>query len=436
MTSKTGHSNVLKVVHLNASSAGGAFVAAQRLSRALDLLPNVESSHWVFEGGEGGFQLWADDWVKKQWAFGLHALEKLDFLRFEREKSVRFAFSHGKTGVNVSAWQSIVEADVIHLHWINKGFVSLSGLRKLMVLNKRVVWTCHDMWPFTGGCYHPRGCNHFEASCGNCHYLKSPSDGDLSRRVFSAKHDLYAAVGQNLSFVTPSQWLKDQALKSGALSDSLRGSISVIPNPIDTDYFHPGSLDDSGIVDKPFTLMFAAANLGNAAKGFAEFRWVCNELVARGFSQVQALIVGENRIGDLGLNCKYRELGFIKDAEQMREAYWQTDVYVTTSHEENLPTTIMESLSCGVPVAAFAVGGIPEMLVAEGEHQTGFLVPKSEVGLVTTNIFLEQLVQELSEYIVTPEAQVHRIKQNCRAFALQNYSANQIALAYEQVYRA
>ncbi|MBM3938947.1 MAG: glycosyltransferase, partial [Sphingomonadales bacterium] len=304
---------------------------------------------------------------------------------------------------------------------------------------------CHDMWPFTGGCYHPRGCNHFESSCGNCHYLKSPSDGDLSRRVFSAKHDLYAAVGQNLSFVTPSQWLKDQALKSGALTDFLLGSISVIPNPIDTDYFHLGRLDDSGrsdsevmdsgIEDKPFTLMFAAANLGNAAKGFAEFRWVCNELVARGFSQVQALIVGENRIGDLGLNCKYRELGFIKDAEQMREAYWQTNVYVTTSHEENLPTTIMESLSCGVPVAAFAVGGIPEMLVADGEHQTGFLVPKSEVGLGSTNIFLEQLVQELSDYIVAPEVRVHRIKQNCRAFALQNYSANQIALAYEQVYR-
>lgn len=445
MTTNTDHSNALKVVHLNASSAGGAFVAAQRLCRALDQLPNVESSHWVFEGGEGDFQLWADGWVKKQWAFGLHALEKLDFLRFEREKSVRFAFSHGKTGVNVSAWQSIIEADVIHLHWINKGFVSLSGLRQLLALNKRVVWTCHDMWPFTGGCYHPRGCNHFEASCGNCHYLKSPSDGDLSRRVFSAKQDLYAAVGQNLSFVTPSQWLKEQALKSGALTESLRGSISVIPNPIDTDYFYPGSLDDSsrnnaevmdaGIEDKPFTLMFAAANLGNAAKGFAEFRWVCNELVARGFSQLQALIVGENRIGDLGLNCKHRELGFIKDAAQMREAYWQTDVYVTTSHEENLPTTIMESLSCGVPVAAFAVGGIPEMLVADGEDQTGFLVPKSEVGLVRNDIFLEQLVQELSEYMVAPESQVQRIKQNCRAFALQNYSANQIALAYEQVYR-
>jgi hypothetical protein len=118
----------LKVVHLNASSAGGAFVAAQRLSVALDQLPGVDSEHWVFEGGEGDFHLWASNWFKSKWAFGLHALEKLDFLRFERDKSVRFAFSHGKTGVNVSAWEAISDADVIHLHWVNKGFVSLNRL--------------------------------------------------------------------------------------------------------------------------------------------------------------------------------------------------------------------------------------------------------------------------------------------------------------------
>jgi len=157
---------------------------------------------------------------------------------------------------------------------------------------------------------------------------------------------MYQSHGGHLQFVTPSQWLKDQALKSGALTTTLRHGIQVIPNPIDTDYFYPARIDISGIegiakegianegiakegiakegiakegiakegianqglgndvgqgesvrghidrddkaVSKTFTLMFAAANLGNAAKGFAEFRWVCNELVARGFSQVEA----------------------------------------------------------------------------------------------------------------------------------------------------
>ncbi|MFN6292875.1 MAG: glycosyltransferase [Bacteroidota bacterium] len=458
----------LKVVHLNASSAGGAFVAAQRLSCALDLLPEVDSTHWVFEGGEGDFFLWADDWLKKKWAFALHALEKLDFLRFEREKAVRFAFSHGKTGVNVSAWEAIADADVIHLHWVNKGFIGLNGLEALLKLNKRVVWTCHDMWPFTGGCYHPRGCDHFQAGCGNCHYLKSPADGDLSRRVFSAKQRMYQSHGGHLQFVTPSQWLKDQALKSGALTTNLRHGIQVIPNPIDTDYFYPAIIDISGIegiakegiakegiviegianqglgnevgqgesgrghidrddkaVSKTFTLMFAAANLGNAAKGFAEFRVICNSLYEMGFTHLHALVVGENRLGDLGLKCTFTELGFVADAQRMRDAYWQADVYVTTSHEENLPTTIMESLSCGVPVAAFAVGGIPEMIESTDGRNTGWLAPKMDT---------QTLIDGIADYINESFEIRSEISSRCRSFAIERYAASGVAKKYLEVY--
>lgn len=427
----------LKVVHLNASSAGGAFVAAQRLSEALNQRPDIDSEHWVFEGGEGDFHLWANNWLRRKWAFALHALEKLDFLRHERERSVRFAFSHGKTGVNVAAWRVIQQADVVHLHWVNKGFVSLNGLDALLRGKQKVVWTCHDMWPFTGGCYHPRGCDHFERRCGECAYLKKPAEGDLSRRVFTAKQQIFQSSEAHLQFVTPSQWLKDQALKSGVLTSKLRAQIEVIPNPIDTDYFHPVSdtagireLDESATpssmsVQKPFTLMFAAANLGNAAKGFAEFRDLCNALYANGYTQLKALVVGENRLGDLGLLCDFEALGFIADSQKMRDAYWATDVYVTTSHEENLPTTIMESLSCGVPVAAFAVGGIPEMVDVDDTHRTGWLVPKMDV---------DSLVRHIAAYMALDNDGRAQIQRNCRTAALAKYSAESIALAYQRVY--
>lgn len=437
MNRETRDSKQLRVVHLNASSAGGAFVAAQRLSVALSQLPGVESQHWVFEGGEGDFHLWASSWLKRKWAFGLHALEKLDFLRFERDKSVRFAFSHGKTGVNVSVWKAIAEADVVHLHWVNKGFVSLGGLEALMCLNKKVVWTCHDMWPFTGGCYHPRGCDHFEGGCGNCHYLKVPGERDLSRRVFSAKQSMYAVAGSQLQFVTPSQWLREQALKSGATTIEQRDCIAVIPNPIDTDYFRPAEQDSVGMKAKPFTvdmqgaseesfvLMFAAANLGNVAKGFAEFRLICNSLYDMGYTQLHALVVGENRLGDLGLKCSFTELGFIADAQRMRDAYWQADVYVTTSHEENLPTTIMESLSCGVPVAAFAVGGIPEMIESEGVANTGWLAPKMDT---------QTLIDGIADYFNSLTEVRSEMSSRCRLSAIEKYAAAGVAQRYLAVY--
>ena len=431
MTSKP-----LRILHLNASSSGGAFVAAQRLSDALNGLDGVSSEHWVFDGGEGDFHLWANTWIKKKWAFGLHALEKLDFLRFEANKSIRFAFSHGRTGINISNWQAVKDADIIHLHWINKGFVSLNGLEDLLGLGKKIVWTCHDMWPFTGGCYHPRGCDNFTRECGNCQYLKQPGQSDLSSQVFQTKKSVFSKAGGRLQFVTPSAWLKNQADKSGIVKDligigdaGVMPEIKVIPNPIDTDYFKPLDLKlVNSPENAPFVLMFAAANLGNPAKGFAEFRSICNGLVELGFDDIMALVVGENRLanGDLGLNCPVTELGFISDAKQMRDAYWQADVYVTTSHEENLPTTIMESLSCGVPVAAFAVGGIPEMISPSGDHQTGWLAEKLDV---------KSLIQGIASYIEMVPSKRVKLQEASRNAAVVNYGSVSIAQRYVSLYR-
>ena len=430
MTSKP-----LRILHLNASSSGGAFVAAQRLNDALNGLDGVSSEHWVFDGGEGEFHLWANTWIKKKWVFGLHALEKLDFLRFEANKSIRFAFSHGKTGISVSNWQALKDADIIHLHWINKGFVSLNGLEDLLGLGKKIVWTCHDMWPFTGGCYHPRGCDNFTRECGNCQYLKQPSQSDLSSQVFKKKKRIFSNAVGRLQFVTPSAWLKNQADKSGIVKDLIgigdagaMPEIKVIPNPIDTDYFKPLDLKlVNSPENAPFVLMFAAANLGNPAKGFAEFRSICNGLVELGFSDIMALVVGENRLanGDLGLNCPVTELGFISDAKQMRDAYWQADVYVTTSHEENLPTTIMESLSCGVPVAAFAVGGIPEMISPSGDHQTGWLAEKLDV---------KSLIQGIASYIEMEPSKRLKLQEASRNAAVVNYGSVSIAQRYLSLY--
>ena len=431
MTSKP-----LRILHLNASSSGGAFVAAQRLNDALNGLDGISSEHWVFDGGEGGFHLWANTWIKKKWAFGLHALEKLDFLRFEANKSIRFAFSHGRTGINISNWQAVKDADIIHLHWINKGFVSLNGLEDLLGLGKKIVWTCHDMWPFTGGCYHPRGCDNFTRECGNCQYLKQPNQSDLSSQVFQTKKSVFSKAGGRLQFVTPSAWLKNQADKSGIVKDLIgigdagaMPEIKVIPNPIDTDYFKPLDLKlVNSLENAPFVLMFAAANLGNPAKGFAEFRSICNGLVELGFNDIMALVVGENRLpnGDLGLNCPVTELGFISDAKQMRDAYWQADVYVTTSHEENLPTTIMESLSCGVPVAAFAVGGIPEMISPSGDHQTGWLAEKLDV---------KSLIQGIASYIEMEASKRVKLQEASRNAAVVNYGSVSIAQRYLSLYR-
>ena len=65
-----------------------------------------------------------------------------------------------------------------------------------------------------------------------------------------------------------------------------------------------------------------------------------------------------------------RCLGTIRDPQAMANAYRAASVTVVPSLSENLSCTIMESLSCGTPVTAFAIGGNGDMI----EHKTnGYL---------------------------------------------------------------
>ncbi len=415
-----------KIVHLNASSSGGAYVAAQRISDALNQVDGVESVHLVFEGQPGPHILWANNWIKKKLAFLLHALEKLDFLRHEKGKSIRFAFSHALTGINITQLHQIQQADVIHLHWVNKGFLSLRGIEALIRTGKRIVWTCHDVWPFTGGCYHPRGCDHFVQGCGNCQYLKSPSEQDLSARLFKRKQNIWGQKG--IDFVTPSDWLKQTAIRSSMLQCPSE-KITTIPNGIDVSFFAVPTLEEKMRSRKFFelqegkiTILFSAANLTNRAKGFVEFLEVCSNIQALGID-IQALVVGDKRGAEFASTVALQYAGFISDPVLIRNAYWASDFYITTSHEENLPTTIMESLSCGVPVGAFAVGGIPEMIV---DGQTGVLAEKLNVG---------EMTQKVANFLVSANNIGETICENCKNFAQNHYSDAVIAKEYLKIYR-
>lgn len=358
----------ISVVHINAAGSGGAFVAGNRLSEAINKTEGFQSRHWIFEYNATHPNCWADTKVKKWYAFLLHALEKFDFLRFEKSKKLRFAFSHGKTGISPRNWEVLKDADIIHLHWINKGFLSLEGIVQILELGKPVFWTCHDMWPFTGGCYHPRGCTNFTSGCGNCQYLIKPSSTDLSVSVFKKKSEILAAT--NLHLVTPSQWLKNQASQR---SDFLRcNEISVISNPLDVEFFNRtlvGSVDDIkrrwSIPVSKKVLLFISANLSNPKKGFAEFAELSHILEQQEPGEWVSVVVGDRWPDSVGLNMDFVALGLLNSGEEIRDVYSIADLYVTTSHEENLPTTIMEAQCMGVPVAAFNVGGIPEMIVGD-----------------------------------------------------------------------
>jgi glycosyltransferase involved in cell wall biosynthesis len=417
----------LKVLHINANSAGGAFVVAQRLHEALNLREDVISKHLVFDGKPGNYELWANNAFRKVIALGNHALDKLDFLRYEVNASIRFQFNHASRGIDISNHPLVLEADIIHFHWVHKGFLSFKGLEKLLRLDKKFIWTCHDLWPVTGGCYYTWGCNHLEQGCFNCKFLKHPSNPDHSTRWYSIKQRLWGS-GQ-VRFITPSRWLAEIGNTSKLMQSPQMKSIKAIPNAINTDFFKPVDLNQKKELKLKFGLnpelpviMFSAANLNNPAKGFKHFLQVMKGLVQHRMG-VQFLIVGREFDGeiegvnvgeiegdydsemggvsaseiDAEVNSKFqgkpdsdfpaKYMGFQTDVHLIVQYYQLSDIYVTTAVEDNLPTTVMEALSCGLPCFGFEVGGIPELI---DSGLNGFVFNSGDVNSLVDSIITTQ----------------------------------------------
>ncbi len=88
----------ISVVHINAASSGGAYVAAERLSKAIDQVEGFYAEHWIFEYNTAHSRRWADSTVKKWYAIFLHALEKLDFYGSKSRKAFDLRLAMVKRG--------------------------------------------------------------------------------------------------------------------------------------------------------------------------------------------------------------------------------------------------------------------------------------------------------------------------------------------------
>ena len=374
---------LLSTYHLN----GGAGIAATRLHRAL-LKSGVESSLVVEQATkpEPGVIGLADSFLGNKLTATRFGLDRLSFVPYEKDKSVRFHFSPATIGANLSEHPAVVGADVLHIHWTNFGFLSLSGLAKLVRLGKPIVWTLHDQWAFTGGCHYTRGCTRFLTQCGQCPYLRNPGPNDLSARVFARKAAILTPE-TNLHIVAPSQWMADEASNSQLLEWF---PVSTIANTLDQTVFRPidrqAALNRFGLTDpdRP-RLLFGSFNTTDPRKGFKYFADALTLLHEQqpGLNP-EILIFGKGQTDAMAaLPYPVRQLGVLTNDADIVAAYNLADALVVPSLEDNLPNTIVEALSCGTPVVAFRTGGIPEMIK---HFQTGYLadvgsVPKLANGL-------------------------------------------------------
>ena len=230
----------MRVLLINTSERiGGAAVAASRLMESLKnngikaklLVRDKQTEQISVVGLE---RSWLHIWK--------FVRERITIWRANHfKKHNLFAVDIANTGTDITSLPEFNEADVIHLHWINQGMLSLKGIDKILRSGKPVVWTMHDMWPCTGICHHARECTNYEEGCHDCPFIYGGgSKKDLSYRTYRKKQKIYK--DHSMAFVTCSHWLEERARKSNLLTGK---KILSIPNPINTNLFKPADKEEA-----------------------------------------------------------------------------------------------------------------------------------------------------------------------------------------------
>jgi glycosyltransferase involved in cell wall biosynthesis len=354
----------MRVLLINTSERiGGAAIAAGRLTEALKnhgvkakLLvrdKQTENSN-VVSLERSWLNIWNFVWERA-----------VIWMANRFDKNNLFAVDIANTGVNITSLPEFKQADVIHLHWINQGMLSLKDIRKILRSGKPVVWTMHDMWPLTGICHHARECTKYRTACYECPFLYRCGTKDLSYRIFRRKEKLYRTA--SITFVACSRWLEGLARKSALL---IGQTVTSIPNPINTNLFRPGNRNVAreklNLPKEMPLILFGSVKIRDERKGIAYFIEACNLLVAKHpeLKDKWGVVVFGHQSAHLENLLPFRvyALDYVSNEHDIVSIYTAVNLYTIPSLEDNLPNTIMEAMACGVPCVGFNVGGIPEMI--------------------------------------------------------------------------
>jgi glycosyltransferase involved in cell wall biosynthesis len=345
---------------------------------------------------------------------GLKQLDRLPLraYRFDRCGTLSPAW----IGLPIQAMPGYRTAELIHLHWINDGLLDLRSLRHCP---KPIVWTVRDLWPTTGLCHYPQGCERQAVGCGHCPLLPAPAWPwpDPSRRGYRRKQRLLCQAP--ITFVGISPWVSQQVQASPITAGR---PVEMIWNCIDEQCFRPlvkaearrllGLASEQG----PVVLAELRSPASEPWKGFQHLLAILPQLRSRGISLWLFGAVPPDLVGVLP--SQVRLFGRIDDDAQLRCLYAAADVFLCPTLEEAFGKTMAEAMACGTPVLAFRCSA-PADLVEPG--LTGALVESGNAAALWQG--LQQLLP-----------QAHRMAAPCAERAVERFSAPQAAKAYQQLY--
>ena len=401
----------MQVLHINQSdTSGGAAIAGYRLHQGL-LEQGIDSKMLV-----GNVKTDSDRIV----AVPRKPRTENLLNRFTRYSGLNYI--NLLSSFDIPNHKFYQDADILNFHNLHAGYFNYLAVSKL-TKTKPAIFTLHDMWSFTGHCAYSYDCDRWKIGCGKCPYPETyPAIyRDNTLIEWNLKNWIYSK--SNLTIVTLSHWLTEQA-KASMLS---RFSIHHIPNGIDTNAYQP--LDRHlckavlGIPQDKRALLFGAESLKDKRKGGDLLLNALRQLPQSLKAEILLLTFGngsEAITAELGIPTI--GLGYISSDRLKSIAYSAADLFIFPTRADNLPLVLQESMACGTPMVSFDIGGVPDLV---RPMVTGYLAKPEDAkdfcnGIVTL-LEDDQLRQNMSV--------------NCRAIAIAEYSLELQAERYIKLYK-
>ena len=255
-------------------------------------------------------------------------------------------------------WVKEYNPDVIHLHNIHGYYIHVPTLfNYLKECNKKILWTLHDCWTFTGHCayFDFVDCKKWKTGCFHCelkHEYPPSVLLDRSKENYLVKKNMFTGIS-NMTLITPSKWLAD-LVKESYLNEY---GVKVIHNQINYGVFYPiaNSLKEKHhILNKKVVL--GVASIWEKRKGLDDFIQLSKKLnedyviVLIGLNKKQLKSIPKNVIG----------IEHTSNVQELAQWYSCADVFLNLTYEDNYPTTNLEAIACGTPVITYNTGGSPE----------------------------------------------------------------------------
>lgn len=328
---------------------------------------------------------------------GIEKLFKSIFLHSPRE-----TFNVCFFGSDITKFKEYNDADIIHIHWLNQGFINLKSLSKI---NKPVVWTMRDMWAFSGGPHYSMDFKNYENTL-------------LSKYIKNYKKKNY---NNNFNFVAVSKWLQKEAQQSIVLKNF---NILQIDNNINTDDFKfidkQVARADLNITTKKHIICYGAQNPQSKRKGWDIFVKTLKKLdKSRFFLLIFGNFWSHKVLDEIGID--YKSIGYVTDKQILSKIYSSTDSFIATSLQDAWPKTFAEAMICKAPVVCFGNTSISEIV----EHKkNGYIVNRVD----------ENELKDGIEWVSSQIKKNNSLGENAYKKIL-NYDADIIAKKYISLYK-